>query len=489
MSITNIYDLGASYFTNMCSNAVGDKLAAIGSNEYDYTPYIGTSSDGGVTWNDRSNGPANWKSICSNAVGDKLAACAYGGNIWTSSNSGETWNDRSIGPANWGSICSNAVGDKLAACIAYENIWTSPNSGQNWTRRQFLYGDGAVLKSNVVVYNNSGHNLYIGTYRDVFTLFSYSVASLVSYSTVYLYNGVCLDDLLYTKTLNNNNTLTNYKINGTEIQYTKPFNSGTDNASPTTPLYITFPNYNNNTQFTPKMDIFPDAGTYTYYIPANITKMFVVCIGGGGGGGGGGTKTGGSTNGGSGGGGAGGALNGWWINYQSGVNVYNGTVGVGGTYGKPSGNTTVAEGIIATAGSAVKGASGGTGGASSFVYNNTTYSSEGGSGGGGGAGSNNNSIGAGGIQTTLDATSNIKQTGSSGVAGTNNNAASQPGGAGGASGNKGSTNTFYLVNYNILNTYDSFGKGGAGGTGESAADYGGAGYNGIRGCVMVFYYF
>jgi hypothetical protein len=326
-------------------------------------------------------------------------------------------------------------------------------------------------------------------------------------SFFYSYKGRLLTEILQPKsdTNSNNNAMTGYKTNLTDISFLKPFNTGTDNASDVFyPTTLGYRNADVNFQFCPKMVQYTTSSS-DVAIPSGVTKMFVIAIGGGGGGGGGGVKSGSSSNGGSGGGGGGGALNAWWINVED--PTYSVTVGGGGSFGRPTNNTDVAEGTVATTGTAVKGASGGGGGSSSLIYSFPGsflyyyYTSNGGAGGTGGAGSNFNTTGVGGAGGTggndqglytNNPTPLLSKAGYDASGGTNTNAEGQAGGRGGFSGNKDSTITYFLANYGILGiTTTNYGNGGAGGVGESnsSTNWAGAGYNGRPGIVLVFYYY
>jgi len=315
------------------------------------------------------------------------------------------------------------------------------------------------------------------------------------------------------------NTLFNYKINGVDAIFLKPF-SGTI-ASPYERVLIDIPrfhakalNYYYNSaldlSFCPKYNLHTTSQTGVT-VPSGVTTMFVVCIGGGGGGGGGGVIDGGSNNGGSGGSGGGGALNGWFVENNSPTPTYNVTIGSGGAFGRPSGNTTVSEGRISKDGEYGSGSSGGNGSSTSFVYNGTTYSSNGGSGGGGGGTSGGTSGGGGtggGTPTPF-----IWKDGIAGGSGSRldyeDNIAS---GRNGRSGNHDTitdVNASLYINKKLINienrknksadetdayyTYyqTEYGDGGRGGRGEanSTNNWAWAGYSGNPGCAIVFFYY
>ena len=155
---------GSRNWQSITSSADGTKLAAavwqsptFGVSNGSFGD-IYTSTDGGVTWTDRTTaGTRGWQSITSSADGTKLAAtvdcgsvaspgyCYTGGDIYTSTNSGATWTNDTTGTGAsgwfWGPITSSFDGTKLAAASqgdingnnAY--VYTSTNSGATWTQR------------------------------------------------------------------------------------------------------------------------------------------------------------------------------------------------------------------------------------------------------------------------------------------------------------------------------------------------------------------
>jgi len=82
------------------------------------TGYIYTSTDGGVTWTERTtSGQRNWTSITSSADGLKLTAVGRECYIYTSTDGGVTWIERKVRKLDWDwiFITSSADGHKLAA--------------------------------------------------------------------------------------------------------------------------------------------------------------------------------------------------------------------------------------------------------------------------------------------------------------------------------------------------------------------------------------
>jgi hypothetical protein len=108
-----------------------------------------TSSDGGVTWVDRTpSGSAHdlfWGSVASDSTGTKLVALqtedGFGqgdADVWTSADGGETWIHQlriaqPVAPP-CASVASDATGTHLV--VAANGIWTSADSGATWTQQQ-----------------------------------------------------------------------------------------------------------------------------------------------------------------------------------------------------------------------------------------------------------------------------------------------------------------------------------------------------------------
>jgi photosystem II stability/assembly factor-like uncharacterized protein len=144
-------------WTAVASDSTGMKLVAVVDGSIDANPNpdlevwdgdIWTSTDGGVTWTNRtaSSGASRqaWFSVASDATGTRLVAATRGqgvlgaGAIWTSSDGGETWVNRTAKAAaqqSWNSVASDSTGMKLVA-VGY-GIWTSTDAGVTWTDRTF----------------------------------------------------------------------------------------------------------------------------------------------------------------------------------------------------------------------------------------------------------------------------------------------------------------------------------------------------------------
>ena len=326
------------------------------------------------------------------------------------------------------------------------------------------------------------------------------------------YNDTNLTNILATGT---NITLTGYKISGTDMKFLTAFYKDTDNNAVTdlSANMSMFKISNSVLEICPKFTLHATTATGVS-ISSKVTKMFVVCIGGGGGGGGGGVREPGRTGNGAGGGG-GGALNAWIVNFVSGQTTYNVTIGNGGTFGQPNSSSSgILEGAEASSGNADAGRAGNDGGNSQFTYNSQNYISNGGKGGEGGPDFYGEGFGGLGGTVSTTPTPYASRAGGDGSQGTKDflNTYDKPGGNGGASGNKRGTDTRYLINNNYVdiqpfsaytapnttvygaadNTYNNdricYGDGGRGGIGEGDG-WGWAGYSGLQGCVIVFFYY
>jgi hypothetical protein len=128
-------------WVSIASSADGGKLAAV-----DYSGYIYTSADSGVSWTAR-NSPRAWRSIASSADGNKLVAGAEGGQIHTSTDSGVSWTARDS-TRNWVAVASSADGSKLLAAVyGSGQVYTSTDSGASWTARDSNRDWSAVASS------------------------------------------------------------------------------------------------------------------------------------------------------------------------------------------------------------------------------------------------------------------------------------------------------------------------------------------------------
>jgi hypothetical protein len=159
---TNQTPLGPAHnhsWTAVASDSTGMKLVAVVNGAADADPNfnpevqdgdIWTSTDGGVTWTDRTQSSSAhgqaWFSVASDSTGTNLVAVTPGqgvlgpGAIWTSTNAGATWINQTAGvpdmvPQGWNSVASDSTGTKLVAATNGGDIWTSTNGGVTWTDR------------------------------------------------------------------------------------------------------------------------------------------------------------------------------------------------------------------------------------------------------------------------------------------------------------------------------------------------------------------
>jgi photosystem II stability/assembly factor-like uncharacterized protein len=133
---------GLRAWTFITSSADGNKLVALPF----ASGYIYTSADGGATWIERTtSGLRTWRSVASSSDGTKLAAVGSTGYISTSIDGGATWVNRtSTGSRPWTSIASSSDGVRLAAAYAIGYVYTSTDSGTTWTLRNNISGTSSL---------------------------------------------------------------------------------------------------------------------------------------------------------------------------------------------------------------------------------------------------------------------------------------------------------------------------------------------------------
>jgi photosystem II stability/assembly factor-like uncharacterized protein len=144
---------GSRDWACISSSSDGSHIAACADGLMDAGGHIYTSTDGGVTWSDRTvtrqtEETFYWGGISSSSDGGYLAACVgLDGDIYTSTDGGATWTDRKrSGKRRWGGICSSSDGSHIAAISQSfdENhssvgpnkpgdIYTSTDGGDHWT--------------------------------------------------------------------------------------------------------------------------------------------------------------------------------------------------------------------------------------------------------------------------------------------------------------------------------------------------------------------
>jgi hypothetical protein len=308
-------------WTSICSNSAGDRLAAL-VNTNGLGGRIYTSSDYGVTWTARDS-VRIWNSICSNSLGDRLAASVYNGRIYTSSDYGETWTVRDS-VRFWYSICSNSLGDRLAACVNGNKIYTSNNYGVTWTPRE------SVRYWKSICSNSAGDRLTAGTDNGY----------IYTSRFIYTYKNIAFEDMLLaaSATAANNETVSEYKVNGTSISFHKPQGSteyfkASYNASTT--LYYTLQSNNLFAKFAPLTTRYDTVGNNTHGFHTKTIRWSILLLAGGGGGEGGVQYSGG----GGGGGGGGGASGTWCFAHSTNLNNLTITIGGGGAAGTGHDNT------------------------------------------------------------------------------------------------------------------------------------------------------
>ncbi len=528
---------------SICINSTGDKLAACGFD----IKYIYLSSNSGETWNSVAHYNVNlvshrWRSICCDPTGTYLATVGEAGlsdNIIVSNDSGSTWLPLVLNTAALISVCCNNDFNRLIYCSS-STIFTIDYDKTTNTLSNNQIRFTSLISGRVVCSNNSGNQLgavdnnsiyvstnngetwtSIGIIKNWVTICSISTYNkllagvtndyIYKINFFYTYKGNIIENVLATGT---NVTLTGYKINGTDMLFLTPFYKGTDYHAITdlSANIHMFKIAGSQPEICPAYILHADTGT-GFSIPYGVTKMFVVCIGGGGGGGGGGVRGSGYT-GGSAGGGGGGALNAWFITSVVGQITYTVTIGGGGLYGQPNNGTGIAEGAEDGAGNPTQGTDGANGGNTTFTYNSINYISNGGQGGHGGIGGsgsaqNGDGNGGAGGAVTSTPTPYASRVGANGVNGSISGG-DNPGGIGGESGNKRGASQRFLINNSYINvqpfspytsatdppapnsTYNNdricYGDGGRGGRSEGAG-WGWAGYSGLKGCVIVFFYY
>ena len=118
--------------------------------------YIYTSTDGGITWNERiTAGFRAWTGVAFYSAG--IIACEYGGGIWTSTDNGVTWSQdlsATVSAArNWNSL---AVSPDLTRIILtaynttsnivtwYSGTWTERTGNTRYTYKAAISNTGYI---------------------------------------------------------------------------------------------------------------------------------------------------------------------------------------------------------------------------------------------------------------------------------------------------------------------------------------------------------
>jgi hypothetical protein len=133
---------GQAWFS-VASDSTGTNLVAATRSQGVLGPgAICTSTNGGVTWTNRTAGASaatqqqDWFAVASDSTGTNLVAAAGGGDVWTSTNGGVTWTDQTAsGARGWSSVASDSTGEHLVAVADTGDIWTSTDGGVTWTDR------------------------------------------------------------------------------------------------------------------------------------------------------------------------------------------------------------------------------------------------------------------------------------------------------------------------------------------------------------------
>ena len=119
---------------SVASSSDGTKLVAVtGTSVTGTSGYIYTSTNSGISWEQKTFNLLNWTSVASSSDGTKLVAVANNEKIYTSTDSGNigTWFPNYIS-RKWSSVASSSDGTKLVA-VAYPGyIYTSITSGTSW---------------------------------------------------------------------------------------------------------------------------------------------------------------------------------------------------------------------------------------------------------------------------------------------------------------------------------------------------------------------
>jgi len=124
--------LHPSNLNQIVTSADGSRLAAIAVG--DSMGGIFTSSDGGSTWQERTNaGISFFTSISSSADGEKLVAVANGGGILISTDGGESWYSK-LAATNkvFQAVASNPDMTKIVGVVPNGYVFTSSDFSKTW---------------------------------------------------------------------------------------------------------------------------------------------------------------------------------------------------------------------------------------------------------------------------------------------------------------------------------------------------------------------
>jgi hypothetical protein len=128
----NLRDLNKN-ITSISTDISGRKLVALTGSSVTYD-YINTSNDGGLSWIERiSSTKQNWQGLASDALGVKLAAIGSDGYIYLSIDSGINWTKSTyLTSRSWSSITSSADGSYLAGTVNNDYMYFSTDFGATW---------------------------------------------------------------------------------------------------------------------------------------------------------------------------------------------------------------------------------------------------------------------------------------------------------------------------------------------------------------------
>lgn len=130
--------LGSKQWYAVSVSGDGSKIAAV-INGYDMNQYIHTTDNSGATWTvHSSSGSRSWMAVNYSSDGSRIFATTSFGDIYTSSDDGVTWNQKAaLSPkVPWQSVASSADGMNLAVAVWPGYISTSSDGGQTWVQRQ-----------------------------------------------------------------------------------------------------------------------------------------------------------------------------------------------------------------------------------------------------------------------------------------------------------------------------------------------------------------
>ena len=139
-----------------------------------------TSSDFGATWHNRTSGNIvgikGWNSVAMSSDGKIQAAVVKDGRVYMSSNYGESWQDKSsgviAGNQRWVSIAMSGSGQFLAAVIEYyyldtnsrAHVYRSSNSGDTW--EEISPPNTGTIEWKSIAISDDGNNLAASAYKN-----------------------------------------------------------------------------------------------------------------------------------------------------------------------------------------------------------------------------------------------------------------------------------------------------------------------------------